>query len=46
MLRNKDITKIQKMKMLFTNTWIQPDFFHQQLELFNFTKASRIFKKN
>ncbi len=44
MLQNKDITKIQEIKTLFTNSWIQPDFFHKQLELFNFKKASSIFK--
>jgi hypothetical protein len=44
MLQNKDITKIQEIKTLFTDSWIQPDFFHKQLELFNFTKASSIFK--
>jgi len=44
MLQDKDITKIQEIKTLFTDSWIQPDFFHKQLELFNFTKASSIFK--
>ncbi len=44
MLQDKDITKIQEIKMLFTDRWIQADFFYKQLELFNFTKASRIFK--
>lgn len=44
MLQNKDITKIQEIKAFFTNSWIQPDFFLKQLELFNFTKASKIFK--
>ena len=43
MLQNKDITKIQEIKTFFTNSWTQPDFFHKQLELFNFTKASKIF---
>ena len=44
MLRNKDIAKIQEIKTLFSNSWIQPEFFSKQLELFNFTKASKIFK--
>lgn len=44
MLQNKDITKIQEIKTLFNNNWIQPEFFHNQLELFKFTKASKIFK--
>ena len=44
MLRNKDIAKIQEIKTLFTDSWIQPEFFSKQIELFNFTKASKIFK--
>ena len=44
MLQNKDITKIQEIKTLFKDTWIQPDFFSKQIELFHFTKASKIFK--
>jgi len=39
MLRNNDIAKIQEIKALFTNSWIQPEFFSKQIELFNFTKA-------
>jgi hypothetical protein len=44
MLQNKDIIKIQEIKTLFKDSWIQPDFFSKQIELFNFTKASNIFK--
>ena len=44
MLQNKDIAKIQEIKTLFSNSWIQPEFFSKQIELFNFTKASKIFK--
>ena len=43
MLRHKDIAKIQEIKTLFTDSWIQPEFFSKQIELFNFTKASKIF---
>ncbi len=44
MLQNKDITKIQEIKTLFNDNWIQPEFFSKQIELFHFTKASKIFK--
>ena len=44
MLQNKDITKIQEIKTLFKDNWTQLDFLYKQLELFNFTKASKIFK--
>ncbi len=44
MLPNKDIAKIQEIKTFFTDSWIQPEFFSKQFELFNFTKASRIFQ--
>jgi hypothetical protein len=44
MLQNKDISKIQEIKILFNDSWIEPDFFSKQLELFNFNKSSRIFK--
>ena len=44
MLQNKDIAKIQEIKILFKDSWIQPDFFSQQINLFHFTKASQIFK--
>jgi hypothetical protein len=44
MLQNKDISKIQEIKTLFNDSWIEPDFFSKQLDLFNFNKSSRIFK--
>ena len=44
MLRNKDIAKIQEIKTLFTDSWVRPEFFSKQIELFDFTKASKIFK--
>jgi len=44
MLLNKDITKIQEIKTLFKDSWMQPEFFSQQIALFNFTKASQVFK--
>lgn len=43
MLQNKDIIKIQEIGTFFTNSWIQPEFFSKQLELFHFSKTSRIF---
>lgn len=43
MLRNKDIAKIQEIKTLFTDSWVRPEFFSKQIELFDFTKASKIF---
>jgi len=43
MLQSKDITKIQEIKALFQDSWIQPEFFSKQIELFDFTKASKIF---
>jgi len=43
MLQNKDISNIQEIKILFKDSWIEPEFFSKQLELFNFTKASKIF---
>lgn len=44
MLQNKDIAKIQEIKTLFTDSWIQPEFFSQQINLFHFTKTSQIFR--
>ena len=44
MLQDKDIAKIQEIKTFFTDSWIQPEFFSKQFELFTFTKASRIFQ--
>jgi len=43
MLQDKDIAKIQEIKTLFTDSWIQPEFFSKQIGLFDFTKASKIF---
>lgn len=43
MLQNKDITKIQEIKTLFKDSWIQADFFSQQINLFHFTKSSKFF---
>ena len=43
MLRDKDIAKIQEIKTLYTDSWAQPEFFSKQIELFDFTKASKIF---
>jgi len=43
MLQDKDIAKIQEIKTFFTDSWIQPEFFSKQFELFDFTKASKIF---
>jgi len=44
MLQNKDIAKIQEIKIFFKNSWVQSEFFLKQLELFHFTKSSTIFK--
>ena len=44
MLQDKDIAKSQEIKTFFTDSWIQSEFFSKQLELFDFTKASRIFQ--
>ncbi len=43
MLQNKDITKIQEIKIFFTKTWTQVEFFSEQLDLFHFSKTSKIF---
>ena len=44
MLRNKDIAKIQEIETFFSESWTQADFLSKQLELFHFSKASKIFK--
>jgi len=44
MLQNKDIAKIQEIKIFFKDTWISPEFFKEYLDLFKITKASKIFK--
>ncbi len=43
MLRNKDIAKIQEIKILFQDSWAQPEFFSKHLELFKFSKTSKLF---
>jgi len=43
MLQNKDIVKIQEIKTLFKDSWIKPEFFKEHLELFKFSKTSKIF---
>ena len=44
MLQIKDIAKIQEIKTLFQDSWTTPEFFSQNLGLFNFSKTSKIFK--
>lgn len=44
MLQNKDIAKIQEIKTLFKDTWTQPGFLVEHLELLNFNKNSKLFK--
>ncbi|MEA3317614.1 MAG: transposase [Bacteroidota bacterium] len=44
MLQNKDIAKIQEIKIHFNDTWISPEFFKKYLDLFKINKASKIFK--
>ena len=43
MLQNKDIAKIQEIKTFFTKRWTQVEFFSKQLDLFHFSKTSKIF---
>jgi len=43
MLQNKDIAKIREIETFFTNSWVQPEFFSKQIELFRFSKTSKIF---
>lgn len=43
MLQNKDIIKIQEIKIFFRNNWTQPEFFLKHLELFKFSKTSKLF---
>jgi len=31
MLQDKDISKIQEIKTLFTDSWVQPEFFSKQI---------------
>jgi len=44
MLQNKDIAKIQEIKIFFKNTWVSPEFFKKYLDLFKINKTSKIFK--
>lgn len=44
MLQDKDIAKIQEIKIFFKDTWISPEFFKEYLDLFRISKASKIFK--
>lgn len=44
MLHNKDIAKTQEIKTLFTDSWIKSEFFREQLNLFKFSKTSKIFQ--
>ena len=43
MLQDKDIAKIQEIKTLFQDSWTQPEFFSKHLELFKFSKTSKLF---
>lgn len=43
MLLDKDIAKIQEIKLLFQDSWTQPEFFSKHLELFKFPKTSKLF---
>ncbi len=43
MLQNKDIAKIQEIKIFFNKRWTQVEFFSKQLDLFHFSKTSKIF---
>ena len=43
MLQNKDIAKIQEIKTLFKDSWVQPEFLSKHLEIFKFSKTSILF---
>ena len=43
MLPPKDTTKTQEIKALFQQTWKQPEFFAQHLNLFKFSKSFKLF---
>lgn len=43
MLQNKDIAKIQEIKTLFRDSWVQPEFLSKHLEIFKFSKTSKLF---
>ncbi len=44
MLHDKDIAKINEIKIFFKDTWTSPEFFKENLDLFKINKASKIFK--
>lgn len=44
MLHDKDIAKINEIKIFFKDTWTSPEFFKEYLDLFKINKASKIFK--
>jgi hypothetical protein len=39
MLQNKNIAKTQEVKTFFKDTWSQPEFLIQHLELISFSKT-------
>ncbi|MCF6357234.1 MAG: transposase [Draconibacterium sp.] len=43
MLQNKDIAKIQEIKTLFKDSWIQPEFLSEHLKILKFSKTSKLF---
>ncbi len=46
MLQNKDIAKIQEIKILYKDSWIQPDFFFTTNKPFSFYKNFSNFSIN
>jgi len=44
MLRDKDISKVQEIKIFFKDNWTLPSFLEDQLKIFHLSKASKIFK--
>lgn len=44
MLQNKDIAKIQEIKNLFQESWVNQEFFKTQLNMFKCSKSSKIFQ--
>lgn len=43
MLRNEDISKIEEIKGLYTDKWIQPDFLSKLIELLKVSPSSSLF---
>ncbi len=43
MLQNKDIAKIQEIKTLFKDSWVEPEFLSKHLDVFKFSKTSKLF---